>query len=88
MMDFSNALVALKQGLRVARAGWNGKGMYLYLVSGSSFEVNRAPLDTIIPTGTMVTYRPHIDMCTAQGDFVPWVASQSDLLENDWEIVA
>ena len=86
-MDFSLALNALKQGDCVARDGWNGKRMYLYLVSGSVFKVNRAPLNELLPEGTEVNYRPHIDMKTADGEFVPWVASQSDLLAEDWFIV-
>lgn len=87
-MDFSQALALLKQGATVTREGWNGKGMYLYLVPGSEFTVNRAPLAGILPTGTRVSYRPHIDMKTAQGDFVPWIASQSDLLADDYIVVS
>lgn len=86
-MTFSDALDALKQGATIARRGWNGKDMYLYLVHSSEFSVNRAPLNRILPEGTQVNYRAHIDMRTAQGDFVPWVASQSDLLAEDWIIV-
>lgn len=84
-MDFSIALAALKHGNRVRRAGWNGKGMFVFLVHGSTFTVDRAPLLDIFPEGTEINYRAHIDMKTAQGDIVPWVASQSDLLESDWE---
>lgn len=84
--DFGWALALLKRGQRVARTGWNGKGMFLFLVSGSHFQVNRAPLLGIYPEGTGIDYRPHIDMKTAQGDVVPWVASQSDLIEEDWQI--
>ena len=43
-MNFGQAIEALKEGKRVARAGWNGKGMFLFLVSGSNFVVNREPL--------------------------------------------
>lgn len=86
-MTFSNALELLKLGLRITRAGWNGRGMYLYLVPGSTFTVNRKPLLGILPEGTEVEYRPHIDMKTAQGDFVPWVASQTDLLADDWLVL-
>jgi hypothetical protein len=85
--DFSEALRLLKSGERVARRGWNGKGMFLYLVPGSRFAVNREPLLSILGEGTEVDYRGHIDMKTADGGFVPWVASQSDLLAHDWEIV-
>lgn len=83
-MDFGAALRVLKEGGKVSRVGWNGKGMYIYLVPGSSFEVNRAPLLGILPKGSVVSYRRHIDMRTADGEFVPWVASQSDLLMEDW----
>lgn len=82
--SFSIALLDLKEGERIAREGWNGKGMFLFLVPGSRFTVNRAPLLGIYPEGTVIDYRPHIDMKTAQGDIVPWVASQSDLLAEDW----
>ena len=85
--DFGQALDALVAGKQVARAGWNGKNMYLYLVPGSTFRVDREPLNRMLPGGATVEYRPHIDMRTAQGDFVPWVASQTDLLANDWCVV-
>lgn len=86
-MNFSVALVALRQGNKIARDGWNGKGMFLFLVPGSQFKVNRPPLLGIYPEGTTINYRPHIDMRTANGEIVPWIASQSDLLEDDWMIV-
>lgn len=69
---------------RWARAGWNGKGMYIFLVPGSTFTVNRPPLSEIHPEGTEINYQPHIDMYTADGTVVPWLASQSDLLATDW----
>lgn len=81
---FGEALALLKDGKRVARLGWNGKGMFLFLVNGSHFKVNRPPLLGIYPEGTEISYRPHIDMRTANGEIVPWVASQSDLIEEDW----
>lgn len=87
-MDFGQALSALKGGQRVARTGWNGKGMFLYLVPGSNFTVNRPPLLGIYPEGSKIDYRDHIDMKTADDQCVPWVASQSDLLCNDWNVVA
>ena len=85
-MTFGEALVALKTGDRVRRAGWNGKGMFLFLVPGSTFQVNRPPLLGIYPEGTEIQYHAHIDMKTAQGYVVPWLASQTDLLDEDWEI--
>jgi hypothetical protein len=83
-MNFGQAIEVLKTGNKVTRVGWNGKDMFLFLVQGSQFKVNRPPLLGIYPEGTEINYRPHIDMKTVNGEIVPWVASQSDLLEEDW----
>lgn len=83
--NFSWALAELKAGRRLRRSGWNGKGMCVFLVNGSTFQVNRPPLLGIYPEGTTVTYQPHIDMRTADGTIVPWLASQTDVLATDWE---
>lgn len=87
MYTFSTALDMVKSGKRVARSGWNGKGMFIFLVPGSTFEVNRPPLLGIYPAGTKINYHPHIDMRTADGMIVPWLASQTDILASDWEEV-
>jgi len=86
-LTFSAALEQIKAGRRLARAGWNGKDMFIFLVAGSTFRVNRAPLLGIYPEGTEVAYHAHIDMKTAQGYVVPWLASQADLLADDWIVV-
>lgn len=70
--DFGWALLGLNAGLRMTREGWNGKGMWL-------------ALQTPDPYSKMS--RPYIYMSTVDGDLVPWVASQSDLLAKDWEEV-
>lgn len=85
-MNFGEALAVIKSGGRVARAGWNGKGMFIFLVPGSTFTVNREPLLSIMGEGAQVQYHAHIDMKTAQGYVVPWLASQADMLAEDWEI--
>ena len=85
--SFEWALTALKNGHTVSRAGWNGKGMFIFLVPGSKFNVNRPPLLGIYPEGTEINYHGHIDMKTANGQIVPWVASQTDLLASDWWLV-
>lgn len=86
--NFSAALEELKNGELVARKGWNGKGMFLFLVPGSQFVVNRAPLNMIFPAGTVINYHGHIDMKTADDQIVPWLASQTDLLAEDWVLVS
>lgn len=86
-MSFSMALDALKAGEKVYREGWNGKGMFLFLVPGSTFKVNRPPLNVIYPEGTEINYHPHIDMRTADGTIEPWSANQSDMLSEDWGVI-
>ena len=83
-MTFGEAIAAMKDGEKVARAGWNGKGLFIFLVPGSHFEVSRPPLLGIFPEGTPIDYHAHIDMKTAQGYIVPWLASQADMLSDDW----
>jgi hypothetical protein len=86
-LTFGMAVEALKAGKKVQRAGWNGKGMFLFLVAGSTFKVNRPPLLGIYEEGTEINYLSHIDMKTATGEVVPWLASQTDVLSEDWQIL-
>jgi hypothetical protein len=81
------AVKQMQDGQLVGRKGWNGKGMFIFLVSGSQFVVNRAPLNVIFPAGTEINYRPHIDIKSIDGSIVPWQASQTDLLATDWEVI-
>lgn len=94
-MDFGGAIKALKAGQKVARTGWNGKNMFLTLAGGYSI-----PKDKLRP-GTHITAEfleargvdemvivPHIDMWTAQNNYVSgWLASQTDMLAEDWIII-
>jgi hypothetical protein len=86
-LTFSQALEFLKAGSKVARQGWNGEDMFIFLVDGSTFTVNRAPLLGIYPAGAQIDYHAHVDMRTADGQIVPWLCSQTDLLAEDWGIV-
>lgn len=86
-MNFGQALEALKLGSKVQRSGWNGKGMFIFLVPGSRFVVNRPPLLWIYPEGTEINYHAHVDMRTADGQVVPWLCSQTDMLADDWSIL-
>lgn len=82
--NFGVALAQLRAGNRVTRTGWNGKGMFVFLVGGSEFTVSREPLASHYPLGTPITYRPHLDMRYADGSIGVWSASNSDLLATDW----
>ena len=86
MMNFSEALECVKDGKRVQRQGWNGKDMFIFLVPGSTFEVDRPPLLGIYLEGTQIDYHAHVDMKTADGTVVPWLCSQTDLLAEDWAL--
>lgn len=86
VMDFGVAIMNLKEGRRVARNGWNGKGMYLYYVPAAAYppstDVAREAFG-----GEPVPYGAYIAMKTAQGNVVPWLASQTDMLAEDWIIL-
>ena len=86
-MDFSEALINIKDGNKVQRKGWNGKGMFIFLVPSSTFNVNRPPLLGIYPEGTEINYHAHVDMKTADGQIVPWLCSQTDMLATDWQVI-
>ncbi len=87
-MTFGLALEALKRGKKVARKGWNGKNMFLFLTPGSQITVSAGrPLAAAFSAGSTVDYQPHVDMKTAQGSIVPWLCSQTDMLAEDWTIV-
>lgn len=92
-MSFGLAIEALKQGKRIARDGWNGKGMWLVLVPGTPEAVLRPGTPYHAATGLeSCEILPHIDMWTinAQGRraMLPgWVASQTDMLADDWQLI-
>lgn len=86
-LSFGHVVELLKRGFKCARQGWNGKGMFIYMVDGSNFKVSRPPLDKFYTLGTDIEYQPHIDMKYADGTCGVWVASHSDMLMNDWSIV-
>lgn len=96
-MDFGEAIKALKDGKKVAREGWNGKGMFLIYVPGTpdcKFNEGTPYYNALKNEGTTkvipgkTDINPHIDMYTATGEFQPgWLASQTDMLADDWEIV-
>ncbi len=87
-LNYGDALHYLKLGKKVARAGWNGKGMFIFLVSGSTFKVNRPPLLAIYPEGTEIQYRAHVDIKNVDGSIATWVPSQGDHLAEDWMVLS
>ena len=86
-MDFGDAVRALKDGKKVARKGWNGKGMFLYYVPPGAYSPCTEIAKSLVNEDGLVPYAPYIAMKTAQGYVVPWLSSQTDILSDDWEIV-
>jgi hypothetical protein len=89
-MNFSYALASLKLGHRVSREGWNGKGMFVVHQKGypDGIAINKNTAEaTGIPEGTVCAFRPYLMMRTVDGEFVPWVASQTDILAEDWNVL-
>ena len=88
-LTFGLAIEAMKKGEKVARKGWNGKGMFIYYVPENVYPANGNKLGTMngIFENDLVPYGAYIAMKTAQNNVVPWLASQTDVLAEDWEIV-
>ncbi len=89
--DFAWALGHLREGKRLQRSGWNGKGMWIALQKGypNGIPINANTAEaTGIPEGTICLFLPYLMMRTAGGEFVPWLASQTDILAYDWQIAA
>lgn len=84
-MNFGQAIEALKEGKKVARVGWNGKGMFVYYV-----PANRYPTMTEVAKkefGDFAEYNAYLAIKTATGEVSTWVPSINDCLTEDWEVV-
>lgn len=80
-LTFGLAIEALKQGKRVTRPSWNGKGMWLVMVGVGHYDVGVKTVGD-----AHVKLAPWIGMKTAQGLFTPWAPAQSDVLAEDWQL--
>lgn len=78
-VDFGTVICELKEGRRATRKGWNGKGMWI--------ELCTPPGEFTDKYGDTYGRRPYLYMKVADNTLVPWVASQTDLLAEDWEIL-
>lgn len=88
--EFGFALDALRSGGRVARRGWNGRGMFLFYMPGypEGVPCNANTAQAMkIEQGTTVVVLPYLAMRTVDGSIVPWLASQTDILGRDWVVV-
>lgn len=78
-LNFGDALNVLKTGGKVARKGWNGKGMYLRYIDNRNYKIHENFTDGCAELS-------FIAMKTADNRIVPWLASQTDMLAEDWEV--
>ena len=88
---FATALGLLKSGSKQQREGWNGKGMFVVLQKAypHGIPINANTAEALGEAeGTVHKFLPYLMMRTAQGEFVPWLASQTDILAHDWQTVA
>ena len=96
-MNFGQAVEALNEGKMVSRSGWNGKGMFVYKTVGNTISKDfiskfaslpQSVKDFLLAKGEDVVFHANITMYTAQGEMQPgWLASQADILAEDWGIV-
>ena len=91
-MTFGQAIEAMKQGKKVARKGWNGKGMYVWVMPGSTVKDCKTIVDPhlaeIDKAEGEIRFLGSVRMRTATGDVLTgWLASQTDMLSEDWTIV-
>lgn len=89
-MTFGQAMEALKMGERVARSGWNGKKMWICMTGGSVIPLSaaRTGAASALDGLSEIRINAHIDMRTADGSLtIGWLASQTDMLADDWFIL-
>lgn len=86
-LSFGLAIAALKEGKRVARAGWNGKGMFVYLVPPASYPVQTGAAKAHFGEGAMVPYNAYMAIKNVDETVSTWVPSVNDCLAEDWEVV-
>jgi hypothetical protein len=87
--DIGWAVQSMRAGCKVQRQGWNGKGLYVVFQKAypEGIPINKNTAEaTHQPEGTVCKFLPYVMMCTADGTFVPWLCSQTDLLAVDWQV--
>ena len=83
-MNFGQAIEKLKEGKKLQRLGWNGQNMFIFLREGRQIT----NVDPNTPMGGDFESLPHLCMKTSDGKCnVGWLASQTDMLSNDWQII-
>ena len=87
-MRFDIALQYLDEGHAVARAGWNGKNMFIYKVPAASYPAQTGVAKQHFGTEALVPYGAYTAIKGADGVVYPWSPSQQDLYAGDWNLVS
>lgn len=85
--DFGFALDRLRHGCRAARSGWNGRGMFVYLVPSASYPVQTGAAKAHFGEGSLVPYNAYLALKGIDDTVSTWVPSVSDCLAEDWHVV-
>jgi hypothetical protein len=85
-MNFGHAVYMLQSGFAVARAGWNGKGMYVYLVPAAAYKAQTGIAKARFGEDALVPYNAYMAIRNVDGTVSTWVPSINDCLANDWSI--
>lgn len=86
-MSFGTAIDCLKLGRAVTRNGWNGRGMFVYLVPANAYPAQTGVAKAYFGEGAMVPYNPYMALKGVDGTVSTWVPSVNDVLAEDWELV-
>lgn len=86
-LTFGLAIEAAKKGQKIARRGWNGKGMFVYFVPDGRYPARTDAAKSIAAEDGKVSYGAYLAIKTVQGNVIPWLASQADMLAEDWKVL-
>ena len=86
-MDFSQALLEAKNGKAIRRKGWNAANQFVYHVPASAYDAQTGIASAYFGEGSKIQYTGYLAIKTVGDTVAPWLASQTDLLESDWETV-
>lgn len=84
-MNFGEILKALKEGKKAARVGWNGQGIFAYLVPANTYKAQTEAARAQF--GENVPYRAYFALKTVQNDIAVWSPNTSDILAEDWVVL-
>jgi len=87
LMCFSGALLHLKGGAKIARAGWHGKGLFVYLVPANAYPAQTGAAKSFYGDGAVVPYNAYMALKGADNTVSTWAPSVGDTLADDWQIV-